>query len=112
MSRPRPVDVARCALGVVALARPDLILRVSQHEHGTAARRAVRVLGARYLVQSGGGMVLERTWIPTANALVDLVHAASMLAIAAISPAHQRLALLSAGAAVGFADVDLREKVR
>jgi hypothetical protein len=35
-----------------------------------------------------------------------------MVALAAIAPPHRRLALLSAGTAVGFAIADLRERIR
>lgn len=117
MRRPRPVDAVRCGLGLVALTRPDLLLRLTHVRaatptYGPAARRTVRVLGARYVVQSGCGIVLELPWLPTADALVDLAHAASMLGVAALVPTHRRLALVSAGAAVVFAGADLKERVR
>jgi hypothetical protein len=106
--RVRPPGALRLGLGAVALLRPGLVVRVSGAPDGVTVRRVVRVLGARYVVQSAGGAALDRAWVPPADAAVDLVHAASMLGLAALRPAYGSLALLSAGAAVGFAVGDLR----
>lgn len=109
MRSARPVDVARGALGVAALTRPDLFLRLSpgRAEDGTWVRRTVRILGARYVVQSAGGFALHRPWVPEVDATVDLIHAASMLGLAVLAPAHRNLTLLSAAAAAAFAVADL-----
>jgi hypothetical protein len=115
MSRPRPVDLARLAFGLWALARPRSLLRLVGSDDGTGPRRAARVLGARYVVQSGAGLVLPRRPVPWLDGTVDLVHAASMLAFAAAFPRHRRLALTSGAAALGFAAADLSragERVR
>ena len=120
MNAPRPVDVARLALGAAAVARPNLFLRLAQEHGGRMERVTVRILGARYILQSGAGLVLirpwarrwRRPWVRDADAAIDLVHAATMVALAAIAPTHRRLALLSAATALGFAAADLREKVR
>ena len=112
MSTPRPVDVARLGLGAVAVARPDLLLRLAQGPDGRGERVTVRILGARYIVQSGAGLALGRPWVRDVDAAVDLVHAATMVALAGVAPPHRRLALLSAAAAVGFAVADLRERTR
>jgi len=109
MRRP---DAARLALGTLALARPDTLTRWSRCErsearnHDAHVRLVVRVLGARYVVQSLGGRWLHRAWVPEADAAVDLVHAASMVALAAVAPRHRRLALASAAAATAFAVAD------
>ena len=103
----RPPDSARFALGVLALTRPGLPVHVSGSHDGVGVRRTVRILGTRYVVQSLGGSWLHRSWVPEADALVDLVHAASMLAVARVLPRHRRLALTSATLAVGFATADL-----
>jgi hypothetical protein len=108
----RPPDVARLALGIGAVSRPGLPVRVSGATDGSGVRRVVQVLGARYVVQALGGQWLHRSWVPTADAAVDLVHAASMVGVARILPQHRRLALLSAAAAVAFAGADLTERVR
>lgn len=108
MSRVRGVDLARCGLGVLALTRPEAVLTLSRRDEGPAVSRSVRVLGARYLIQSAGGIVLGRRWVPGVDAGIDLVHAASMLGLAAFVPTHRRIALISAGAATGFALADLK----
>lgn len=113
MSRVRPVDLGRTGLGLFALARPDDLLRITRtHDVSTATRRGVRILGARYLVQSVGGLVLRRPWTARADAAVDLTHAASMVGLAGLSQRHRRLAITSAAMATGFALLDLREPGR
>ena len=112
MSGARPVDLARLALGSAALLRPGLFLRWGRADDDPVVRRAVRVLGGRYVVQSAAGLVLRRAWVPDVDAAVDLVHAATMLGLAAVAPDHRRLALLSAVIAVGFAGADLEGRLR
>ena len=103
----RGPDVARLALGGLCLARPDLTLRLTGSDHGRGTRVGVRVLGARYVVQAVGGPWLHRRWVPGADAAVDVVHAISMLGLAAIAPTHRRVALVSAAMASAFAVADL-----
>lgn len=103
----RSPDVARFVLGLLALARPGLPVRLTGSPDGPGVRRTVRVLGARYLVQAIAGSRLHGSWVPEADAGVDLVHAASMLAVAGALPRHRQLALASAATAVGFAAADL-----
>lgn len=112
MSHPRPVDLARFGLGLAALTRPDAFLQLSQVRDGRWAHNFVRILGARYVVQSGAGVVLDRPWVPQVDAAIDLVHAASMLGVAVVAPTHRKLALLSATAATVFVTADLGEQVR
>ena len=112
MSTPRPVDVARLGLGVAALGRPDFFLRLIPGSDGAGEQVTVRVLGARYLVQSGAGLAFGRPWVRDADAAIDLVHAVSMVALAAVAPTYRRIALLSAATALGFAAADMREKIR
>jgi uncharacterized RDD family membrane protein YckC len=110
------VDVARLVLGGAAMARPGLFLYLARGRVGRGERATVRILGARYILQSGAGLTLTqpwgRPWVRDADAAIDFVHAATMVALAAIAPPHRRLALLSAGTAVGFAIADLRERIR
>jgi hypothetical protein len=120
MSAPRPVDVARLVLGGAAMARPGLFLYLARGRVGRGERATVRILGARYILQSGAGLTLTqpwgrpwaRPWVRDADAAIDLVHAATMVALATIAPTHRRLALLSAATAIGFAAADLRERIR
>jgi hypothetical protein len=112
VSTPRAVDVARLSLGAAALGRPGLFLRLAHGHNGRTERATVRILGARYVAQSGAGLAWGRPWVREADAAVDLVHALTMVALAASAPTHRRLALLSAATAMGFAAADLREKIR
>jgi len=116
----RGPDRARLALGVVLLTHPDLPLRWLRCERSEprnprgsrGVRRTVRVLGARYVVQSVGGPWLHRSWVPEADAAVDVIHAASMLGLAGLAPRHRRLALASAATATAFALADVTPVVR
>jgi hypothetical protein len=109
---PRPVDLARLAFGVWALARPTDVLHLVGNDDGTGPRRATRILGARYVVQSAGGLSRRPHPLPWLDGAVDLVHAASMLGAAKVFPRHRRLALTSGAVALGFAVADLSEPVR
>ena len=111
MNKPRAVDVARLSIGVLALARPDDVLRLSRGENSDGVRRVVRVLGARYLIQAVGGSALHRGWVPALDAGVDVVHAMSMTGVALWTPKHRRLAYFSAIAALCFAAADLNDPV-
>lgn len=55
MSRPRPVDLARLVLGMAAVAKPDLLLRLSARDE-PLERSTVRILGARHVVRSTVGL--------------------------------------------------------
>ena len=113
----RTVDAARLGLGLALLVRPDLpqdALATRTWGQGSGlitdsvARRVIQALGARYVVQGLAGAILRWRWVPAADATVDLVHAASMLAVAHVVPEHRRLATTSAAAALLFAIADLR----
>ncbi|MBV9831586.1 MAG: hypothetical protein JOZ82_08295 [Marmoricola sp.] len=112
LTKPRPADGLRLTLGVVLVARPDLAVRWTDSPDGTGVRRTVRILGARYLLQSGVGLTVRRRWLRVADTGVDLIHALSMLGFARAFPDHRRMALTSAGAAVAFAALDAKEHVR
>jgi hypothetical protein len=108
---PRPVDLARLGLGTWALVRPADLLHLVGNDDGTGPRVATRVLGARYVAQSVGGLVVRRRPLPWVDGTVDVVHAASMIAAARVFPRHRRLALTSGVVAACFAAADLSEQV-
>lgn len=108
----RPVDAARLALGGVALIRPQWLLGVTGSDDGIWPRRVTRILGARYVVQSGLSITLGTPWTSKVDGAIDLVHAASTVGLAARFPRHRRLAIVSGALALGFAVADLREKAR
>ncbi|MBD8058172.1 hypothetical protein IC607_04215 [Cellulomonas sp. JH27-2] len=70
-------------------------------------RGAVRLLGARHLAQ-GTALALMPERLSPAVAVVDAIHAASMVALAAVAPTYRRAALLSAAVAVGSGVVTVR----
>ena len=109
MTPPRAVDLARLTVGTLALARPQTLLKLSPGNDSAGTRRVVRVLGARYIVQATAGALARRPWVPAADASVDVIHAASMVGLAALAPRHRRLALTSLAAAIAFAAADLRD---
>lgn len=85
--------------GAVLLADPGLPLRLGGGADSAGVRAAVRLLGARHVVET---VVLARAhddrprrWIQA----IDALHGASMLGLAAVSPRLRRDALLSAASA-------------
>lgn len=117
----RPVDVVRLGLGLVALTRPQVALRLSAGRTQQHERAAVRILGARYLAQSVIGLAAShsqrrppvsserRPWARELDVAIEGTHAATMLALAVASPKHRRLALVSAVMAVSFSALDVQE---
>ena len=103
----RAVDAARLVTGATVLARPDLPLRLTRSQGDPATRRVIRLLGARYVLQSIATTGVRGRWTTAADAAVDLVHAASMGPVAYLSPRHRRLATTSGVLAVLFAAGDL-----
>jgi hypothetical protein len=106
----RGVVVARAVWGAGCLAAPAAVGRVLGLAPGD--RRALlllRVLGARDLGQA----VLAGTDPPPAllrlGAGVDALHAASMVALAAVSRDHRRPALISAALAAVWTAASLRD---
>ena len=98
-SRYRPVDVFRALWGLSALAAPGRVVRLfGAGAHPRAARRTARILGLRDVAQATlpAGPV-ERPH--RLAAVVDAVHVATMLALAAVSRTWRRPALTSAGVA-------------
>ncbi|ABD11360.1 hypothetical protein CcI156_12935 [Frankia sp. CcI156] len=87
----------RTGWGILLVAQPGLVLRAAGgHSSSRARPAAVRVLGARHLVQS----LLPPGRLGVA---ADCLHAASMLAFAAAVPGHRRLALADSVVASAFA---------
>jgi hypothetical protein len=66
-------------------------------------RPLLRVLGLRNLAQAAVSAAVPGPRVLRAGVGVDLLHAASMLTVAATSHRHRRAALTQAGAALGFA---------
>lgn len=100
-----PVRAVRLGLGAALVLAPDRVLHVvgAQDADETAVHGVARVLGGRYVLQGVVGHPRGRV-----GAAVEVSHAASMVPFALRSPHHRRSALVSAGAAVAVALLDLR----
>lgn len=104
----RGATAARLVIGGICLTAPRQVLSLvgglDRDESDT--RPIVRVLGARLVLQAGVDVAVgPRTRV--VDVVVDLAHAASMVAAAARWPTHRRTALVSAALAGGTAVLDL-----
>jgi hypothetical protein len=104
----RPLEVVRAAYGAAELLAPGavegLLLGRRPDER---ARRVIRLLGARHLVQAiataRGGPALHRL-----GGGVDAIHAATMAVLAAADRRRRHPAALNAAIALVFAAGELR----
>ena len=95
----RVTGVLSAAWGCYLLSRGDTAWRsLTGHAPEPAEEFAIRVLGARHFLQ-GGFEAVAPGRLPKTLIAVDILHAASMVALAAESPSHRRPALLSAAVA-------------
>lgn len=104
----RPSALARAAYGALLLVSPDGVVESAAGESGGRFTTVRRVLGARHLLQAAAtGGDPGRTRL-LAGAVVDSLHAASMLPVVAFSDDHRRGAATSALVAAVLAVVGLR----
>ena len=90
------------AWGLVLLARPDQVVGLLCPELPRSRRWAVRLLGARLLVQHAAVLAVPEPPVVRAGSAVDLVHAASMVPLARSVP-YRRAAVISGAVAAGYA---------
>ena len=93
-------------LGAAMLIRPKAVAGLVSSGASSPNPVIVQVLGARQLLQ--GAAVLARTgrrWLLAGGAVVDALHAASMLGAAQWWPRYRQPALTSAAVAAGSAVV-------
>ncbi|MBA2772538.1 MAG: hypothetical protein H0U36_00625 [Nocardioidaceae bacterium] len=93
--------VARIVVGTIELTQPSLLM--ARHQPDVVTRRAIRVLGVRDLVQAIATIAAPSRRVVRAGVAVDLLHAASMLALATADQRRRRLALTSAALAGALA---------
>jgi len=109
-SEPHAVPQARwaCAVrasyGAVLVCAPGPLIRARTGRRPSRRVQAVaRLLGLRHLAQALVCGAAPTRWLIRAGAAADLLHAASMLAVAAEDRRLQPAALTDAGIATGFA---------
>lgn len=90
---------AHLGQAAVLLVQPPGVLRAVTGDRGVPPAWIVRFLGARLLVQATPEAISPSRNILRLGVLVDLAHAASMLAAARVWPRYRRAALASAGSA-------------
>ncbi|MGT2462601.1 hypothetical protein [Sinomonas atrocyanea] len=104
----RPLETVRAAYGVTELLAPGAVERLLLgHAPDERARRVIRVLGGRHLLQAlvtaRGGRTLHRL-----GGGVDVIHAVTMAALAGADPRRRRAAAVNAAIALVFAAGELR----
>lgn len=105
----RPVGLAGLAWGALLLVRgPRLFRTVQGRSPSRAERGALVVLGARHAGQ-GLAQLLAPHHLATVYPVIDGLHAASMVVLAAASQPRRRAALVSAAVAVLAGIVTLRQ---
>jgi hypothetical protein len=90
---------AHLGQAAVLIAQPPAVLRSIAGNQGVPPAWIVRALGVRTLAQAAAEGIRPRPDVLRLGALVDLAHAASMLAAARVWPRYRRAALVSAGTA-------------
>ncbi|UQU62191.1 hypothetical protein COUCH_24485 [Couchioplanes caeruleus] len=99
----------RAVYGCALLLMPDTVLRATGRPPTPGAVAVARVLGARHVLQAVVTAAAPGGPVAALGAVVDTVHAAGDLAVAAVAPRWRRPALtdsvIAAGlAAAGWAD--------
>lgn len=98
------LNAVRVGYGFARLIRPEpLAGPPAAADYGVRAHTVDRLLGARQLVQAVVSQAVPTERVLVLGAAVDLLHAASMLAVAGVSGPRRRAALAESVAALGFA---------
>lgn len=94
----RLFGVVRTAWGVTLLVAPERVLcAIDGRVPSVESVPVARVLGGRQIVQGVATALLPTRRLLRWGAVVDVLHAASMAGLAAGSPRHRRVGLVSAG---------------
>lgn len=103
----RAAIALRAAAGCGLLLFPESIVSAIEPRGSVDQPTIVgaRVLGIRHLVEAAVLADRHSHVVLFAGAAIDAIHAASMVAVALLSPTHRRPALASAGSATGLAAV-------
>jgi hypothetical protein len=96
--------VVRAAYGAALVLAPGSAIRVATGRlPSRRARRVARVLGTRHLIQAALTAAAPEPAVLELGGQLDAVHTASMLLLAAVSPAGRRAALTDALAEAALA---------
>lgn len=102
---------ARIGWGALLLIIPSKGLQLLGGHDTKPARRVLRVLGSRHLLQAAIEIDRGTRW-HTIGRLADAAHCATALLFAWLAPGWRRAALTDAGVAGGFALLGLRDPSR
>ncbi|HZU60342.1 MAG TPA: hypothetical protein VE983_05220 [Solirubrobacteraceae bacterium] len=102
--------LVRAVWGTLLLALPRPILAICGGSRSRPVVAAVRILGARHVLEAVVMAIEHDRRPPRWMMAVDAVHGASMLLVAALSPRLRRNALASAGSATVLVALSLRER--
>ncbi len=106
MSRPAVtvLAVVRAGWGLALLIAPAAVTSTVHHAPpGTRTRVVARVLGARHLAQAAVTAVRPTREVLRGGAVVDVLHASSMVALAVVSGPYRRAGLTDAAGGSAFA---------
>lgn len=110
MNGPQASQLLRAGWGSACLCAPGTVVRLATGRPAdVATRRVLRVLGARHLVQAVVTGSCATAPVLAVGVLVDLTHASSALALAAVRPRRRREGLVDAGIALSWAALGRRD---
>jgi hypothetical protein len=93
----------RTGVGGVLTVFPDRVASVAEgRPAGAIARRFTRVVGVRHLTQAMLIFLAPELLTPSRGAVIDGLHGASTMLLAAASPGHRRAALINTVVAAAF----------
>ena len=103
------LEPLRACYGVCQLVRPEFIAtRILGHPLDGTSTTVVRILGARHLLQSAViALSPPSAALHRGGAMVDLLHASSMVMLALVDRQRRRAALADAVVAGAFAAAEL-----
>jgi hypothetical protein len=103
----RLLSTATAGWGLALLLRPDGVARAVGAADPLPPAWIARVLGARLVVQHAVVLARPERRVMAAGAVVDGLHALSMVPVAVWWPEHRRAAVVSAASAAGPAALGL-----
>ncbi len=95
----RGIGALTAAVGLLGVARPQAVARLAAGRQAVPREGIVRLLGARYLLQSAAELSRPTRLVLRIASGVDGLHAVSMVGAAIAFPAYRRATLCSAALA-------------